>query len=961
MAAVAMLGVTNLLTPLSYASAQTDLGNFDSITFPVAAKSFRFVMPAHDVFLYAVTEANKYYVHYNGSWHTSWEMPDDTFTYDETWHLSAIWFYKTWYTFTEWKDWSGVSHEDQAEVLKWTTESGGTVDIYAQWNANRYNIHYDLNDSTGTSTWSHPKEPTSWLYDDELTIPHATREWYTFSGWYITGMDENPHIIGWAPYNGETKDHEDATSYSQLRADNGDVYVAARWDPNTNTPYKVRHYLQDIDGNYWTGEAEAEDKDNETWTTDTEVKPAAKTYLWYDNENTPYSGNINADGNTVFFYHYPRERHTLTLNAGRWIATVTATGTKNTAGITTSTTATTGFLYEEPIVLTYELKNWYTWATWSWYLDDDDYFTMTGQDIEKTAYADTIEYTVTYDHKWANIHVPTENPTTYTVEAGFKITDNPTRSHSTFVWWSWSNWTTAETPVEVATGTYWNLSYEARYSCHDWYKENSGNTACIPRDDIEYYVRHLQANLAGTGYDEVDTDTMTGTTEQETEATANDYKWFTADPYVNVTITWTNTITIDITYHRNTNSITMVNITGTDEGFSAQYSTAPNYKYGDTITLTHSEDAGYTWNGWTVTYTTGGNTYDVDLDGNTFSMPDGAVTITPSVTVDPYTITMYPHGWTITWGNTTGYNVETPTFSLPEPTRDNSVFVWWKWTGETTTPTSATNPLTIEQGTTWNKRYEAEWRCKTGYTMSGDECIANVYTVSVNYKDDGNAEGDHIVEIPFKYDSGTWIPNPEQSWYTFAWWTVEWYSGATATVDGDPLVSPTSGEVFENLATVSWATVTLVANWTANTDTQYVVHYYIRDLGLDTYTLTGTYTWTTVTNSGITLANLAESNPYSWFTYSSWYVNAGDEHRPTSGAVTETHVDKYGNTVINLYYDRDMYHVYLRWDAHVATLSGENNYYYGDNVTVDMTAEPWYHFKQWQKKANKWELWITEG
>ena len=71
--AIAVLGVTNLLTPMSYASAE-NLGNYDSINFPLsgeAARSFSFIMPNHDVFLYATTEANKYFVQYSGTTKTS--------------------------------------------------------------------------------------------------------------------------------------------------------------------------------------------------------------------------------------------------------------------------------------------------------------------------------------------------------------------------------------------------------------------------------------------------------------------------------------------------------------------------------------------------------------------------------------------------------------------------------------------------------------------------------------------------------------------------------------------------------------------------------------------------------------------------------------------------------------------------------------------------------------------------
>ena len=71
--AVAMLGVTNLLTSMTYAQAAPHYDKFDDINFPLGreAQRFSFNMPAHDVWLYAVTEANKYYVDYHGHGETS--------------------------------------------------------------------------------------------------------------------------------------------------------------------------------------------------------------------------------------------------------------------------------------------------------------------------------------------------------------------------------------------------------------------------------------------------------------------------------------------------------------------------------------------------------------------------------------------------------------------------------------------------------------------------------------------------------------------------------------------------------------------------------------------------------------------------------------------------------------------------------------------------------------------------
>jgi hypothetical protein len=62
LSAVAILGVTNLLTPLSYANAATSYDLLNDADFK--QRVLNFMMPNHDVYLYAVTEANKYYVNY---------------------------------------------------------------------------------------------------------------------------------------------------------------------------------------------------------------------------------------------------------------------------------------------------------------------------------------------------------------------------------------------------------------------------------------------------------------------------------------------------------------------------------------------------------------------------------------------------------------------------------------------------------------------------------------------------------------------------------------------------------------------------------------------------------------------------------------------------------------------------------------------------------------------------------
>ena len=66
--AIEMLGATNLLTSMTYAQEVPHYEDYDNdVPQQVAAKKFSFNMPDHDVWLYAVIEANHYTVLYSGN------------------------------------------------------------------------------------------------------------------------------------------------------------------------------------------------------------------------------------------------------------------------------------------------------------------------------------------------------------------------------------------------------------------------------------------------------------------------------------------------------------------------------------------------------------------------------------------------------------------------------------------------------------------------------------------------------------------------------------------------------------------------------------------------------------------------------------------------------------------------------------------------------------------------------
>ena len=107
-------------------------------------------------------------------------------------------------------------------------------------------------------------------------------------------------------YNGETKFGTDDPVTKELK-------LTAKWKPDTNTPYKVEHYQQNIDDdNYSIVEAATESKSGET---DSDTSAIAKNYAGFTAKEFKQC-KINSDGSTVVKIYYDRNKITLTFNFG---------------------------------------------------------------------------------------------------------------------------------------------------------------------------------------------------------------------------------------------------------------------------------------------------------------------------------------------------------------------------------------------------------------------------------------------------------------------------------------------------------------------------------------------------------------------------------------------------------------------------------------------------------------------
>lgn len=119
--------------------------------------------------------------------------------------------------------------------------------------------------------------------DDFATVPITTKMGYTFSGW---------------DYNFNTPITSNKT-------------IIANWTPNTNTPYKVEYYLENLEDDNYT----LQTFENKTGTTDTIAIANIKTFdhFTYKQSSTD-SGNIAPNGSTILKVYYIRNKCTVTFD-----------------------------------------------------------------------------------------------------------------------------------------------------------------------------------------------------------------------------------------------------------------------------------------------------------------------------------------------------------------------------------------------------------------------------------------------------------------------------------------------------------------------------------------------------------------------------------------------------------------------------------------------------------------------
>ena len=293
-------------------------------------------------------------------------------------------------------------------------------------------------------------EITGLSYNAAISAPtEPTKTGYIFVGWYKEASCTNL----W-DFSTDTVT-EDITLY-------------AKWTANTDTPYTVKHWQQNLKGGSEQNDTNytLADTENLTGTTDTSVTPAVKHY---DGFTAPGAQTVSiaADGSTEVNYYYTRNSYAVTLTAGSGIASVSGDGT---------------YQYGASVTISAAVSNGYAWNKWSdGNTEQNRTFSMDAENMTLTAQATPISYTITYHLDGGT---DSGNPTTYTVESEAITLNNPTRTGYTFAGWTGTDITGTSSTVTIPNGSTGDRTYTATWTANTYAINYAG------MDDAQHGENH---------------------------------------------------------------------------------------------------------------------------------------------------------------------------------------------------------------------------------------------------------------------------------------------------------------------------------------------------------------------------------------------------------------------------------------------------------------------------------------
>ena len=519
------------------------------------------------------------------------------------------------------------------------------ITVKAIWTANSYEIKYE-----GLENAEAFAQVTAHTYGTDTKIEKPERKGYTFAGWLVN--DSVTPVVDLTL---------GATAYT------ADITLEATWTPIPQK-YTVVYYYENLNGEYVETRRETENK-APTDSPVTLTPAATETGFTLNTEKSRLTGNIPVPGTTLeLSVYYDRDVYTLT-----WV-------------VESVTVKTETYKYEQPIVKPADpVKEGYTFGGWN----PADIATMPAEDLTLTA-----QFIPNENTAYKVVHLLEDlNADTFTA----KETEN----------------LNGKTESEVTPAV---KSYEG-------FKSPEAQTVTIKADGstvVEYkYTRNsytvtIDASAAGLSEATATKPLEYGDKLTVTATLAAGYKfegWKSSDETLvanneNLTFTIESIPAGDVTLTAATSLIEYTISYNYDGGaLAAGESNVESFNVTtDDFTLINPTKRGYDFLGWI-----GSNG---DTPEQTVTIAKGSVnnrTYTAKWQVKNYTISYELDGGTVAVANPTGYNVNSLSITLNNPTKPGYEFAGW--TG--TDLDGAVKNVTIPAGSVENRSYKATWTPKT--------------------------------------------------------------------------------------------------------------------------------------------------------------------------------------------------------------------------------------------------------
>ncbi len=486
------------------------------------------------------------------------------------------------------RDFTGFTFDENLGILSGTIKPDGSLVLKAYYVRNQYNVTVTYKTSDGTE---------------------APEKYVTVLKYGETYSVESPDVLGYTPDRFIVEGTVPAN----------DVSEEVVYTPNSNTPYKVLHFTENLDGTWKLVETE-----NLQGTTNTtaDATPNVYTGFTFDENLGILSGNIAADGSLVLKVYYTRNSYDLVIEyimsdgttaPEKYTATLKyeegySVNSPDIIGYTADRLLVEGVMpaenVAERVIYTPNADTKYTVLHYTENLDG----TWTLVDTENlvgttntTANAVPKEYTgFTFDETLGKLSGNIEadgslvlevyyTRNSYNVTVTYKMSDGTEAPEKYVTVLKYGETYSVESP-DVLGYTPDRALVEGTVPANDVSEE----VVYTPNSNTPYKVLHFTENLDGT-WKLVETENFVGTTNTTATALPKEYTGFTFDETLgklNGNIEADGSLALEAYYTRNSYDLTVEYVMA--DGTTAPEKYTATLKYEEGYSVTSPDIIGYT-------------------------------------------------------------------------------------------------------------------------------------------------------------------------------------------------------------------------------------------------------------------------------------------------------------------------------------------------------------------------------